>query len=54
ADDDDTICCVPPLPRDRPPPPIKGRFAYSVCVVHFRKVVICRKLGSAGNGHPVI
>ncbi|EPG9744153.1 hypothetical protein MBQ45_005365, partial [Klebsiella pneumoniae] len=26
----------------------------SVCVVHFRKVVICRKLGSAGNGHPVI
>lgn len=37
ADDDDTICCVPPLPRDRPPPPIKGRFAYSVCVVHFRK-----------------
>ncbi|HFT1499435.1 TPA: hypothetical protein ACH27R_005153, partial [Klebsiella pneumoniae] len=23
-------------------------------VVHFRKVVICRKLGSAGNGHPVI
>lgn len=37
ADDDDTICCVPPLPRDRPPPPIKGRFAYSVCVLHFRK-----------------
>lgn len=37
ADDDDTICCVPPLSRDRPPPPIKGRFAYSVCVLHFRK-----------------
>ncbi|MCE9814497.1 hypothetical protein LZ676_28210, partial [Raoultella ornithinolytica] len=23
-------------------------------VVHFRKVVIRRKIGSAGNGHPVI
>jgi hypothetical protein len=31
-----------------------GRFAYSVCVVHFRKVRICQKIGSAGNGHPVI
>ncbi|WP_074425387.1 hypothetical protein [Klebsiella pneumoniae] len=50
----DAICCVPPLPRDRLLTTIEGRFAYSVCVVHFRKVVICRKLGSAGNGHPVI
>ena len=24
AADDDAICCVPPLPRDRPPPPLKG------------------------------
>ncbi|HFK4734011.1 TPA: hypothetical protein ACG0NC_005516, partial [Klebsiella pneumoniae] len=23
-------------------------------VVHFRKIVIRRKIGSAGNGHPVI
>ncbi|HGN9292188.1 hypothetical protein LNV35_28445, partial [Klebsiella pneumoniae] len=23
-------------------------------VVHFRKVVIRKKIGSAGNGHPVI
>ena len=50
----DAICCVPPLPRDRPLTTGKGRFAYSVCVVHFRKIVIRRKIGSAGNGHPVI
>ncbi|WP_406946374.1 hypothetical protein [Klebsiella quasipneumoniae] len=35
--DCDAICCVPPLPRDRPLTTGKGRFAYSVCVVHFRK-----------------
>ncbi|HCD9176776.1 TPA: hypothetical protein NEG34_005233, partial [Klebsiella pneumoniae] len=52
--DDDAICCVPPLPRDRPLTTGKRRFAYSVCVVHFRKIVIRRKIGSAGNGHPVI
>ncbi|HBW8887444.1 TPA: hypothetical protein MFN36_005318 [Klebsiella pneumoniae] len=51
---DDAICCVIPLPRDRPLTPIKGRCGYSVRMVHFRKVVICRKIGSAGNGHPVI
>ncbi|HHO8365338.1 TPA: hypothetical protein ACRX89_005068 [Klebsiella pneumoniae] len=34
---DDAICCVIPLPRDRPLTPIKGRCGYSVCVVHFRK-----------------
>lgn len=48
------ICCVNPLPRDRPLTTGKGRFAYSLTVVHFRKVVIRRKIGSAGNGHPVI
>ncbi|HBU7683527.1 TPA: hypothetical protein MC809_005296, partial [Klebsiella pneumoniae] len=35
--ENDAICCVPPLPRDRPLTTLKGRFAYSVCVVHFRK-----------------
>lgn len=35
--EDDARCCVPPLPRDRPLTTLKGRFAYSVCVVHFRK-----------------
>ncbi|PXK03389.1 hypothetical protein DMR34_29045 [Klebsiella variicola] len=50
----DAICCVPPLPRDRPLSTLKGRCGYSLTVVHFRKVVICRKIGSAGNGHPVI
>lgn len=52
--DDNAICCVPPLPRDRPLTTLKGRCGYSMCVVRFRKVVIRRKIGSAGNGHPVI
>lgn len=51
---DDARCCVPPLPRDRPLTTLKGRCGYSLTVVHFRKVVIRRKIGSAGNGHPVI
>ncbi|HBX7631212.1 TPA: hypothetical protein MIC22_28970 [Klebsiella pneumoniae] len=50
----DPICCVPALPRY----PARGsgfwRFAYSLTVVHFRKVVICQKIGSHRNGHPVI
>lgn len=41
--EDDAICCVPPLPRDRPLTPIKGRCGYSLTVVHFRKVVIRKK-----------
>ena len=52
--DSDAICCVPPLPRDRPLTTLKGRCGYSLTVVHFRKVMISRKIGSAGNGHPVI
>lgn len=36
--DYDAICCVPPLPRDRPLTTLKGRFAYSLAVVHFRKL----------------
>ncbi|EPY7224251.1 hypothetical protein ACXEIC_005274 [Klebsiella pneumoniae] len=34
----DAICCVPPLPRDRPLTTGKGRCGYSLRVVHFRKV----------------
>lgn len=52
--EDGAICCVPPLPRDRLLTTGKRRFAYSLTVVHFRKVVIRKKIGSAGNGHPVI
>ncbi|HBX2620698.1 TPA: hypothetical protein MHT91_27385 [Klebsiella pneumoniae] len=52
--DSDAICCVPTLPRNRPLTTGKRRFDYSVCVVHFRKVVIRRKIGSDGNGHSVI
>ncbi|MHB3326540.1 hypothetical protein ACYBW8_28620, partial [Klebsiella pneumoniae] len=36
--DSDAICCVPPLPRDRPLTTGKGRCGYSVTVVHFRKL----------------
>ncbi|MBQ4749652.1 hypothetical protein FD845_23005 [Escherichia coli] len=50
----DAICCVLPLPRDRPLTTIKGRYGYFVCVVHFRKVVIRKKVGSDRNGHSVI
>jgi len=37
--DNDAICCVPALPRDRPLTTGIERFAYSLTVVHFRKVV---------------
>ncbi|HFI5903784.1 TPA: hypothetical protein ACGRQW_004773, partial [Escherichia coli] len=50
----DAICCVLPLPRDRPLTTIKGRYGYSVCVVHFRKVEVRQKIGSDRNGRPVI
>ena len=52
--DSDPICCVPPLPRDRPLTTGKGRCGYSLTVVHFRKVVIRKKVGSDRNGHSVI
>lgn len=44
--EDDAICCVPPLPRDRPLTTGKRRFAYSLTVVHFRKVLNNGKVGS--------
>ncbi|MDP0789957.1 hypothetical protein Q8F84_27375, partial [Klebsiella pneumoniae] len=37
--DSDAICCIPPLPRDRPLTTGKRRFAYSLTVVHFRKLI---------------
>ncbi|HHB7125196.1 TPA: hypothetical protein ACN7BT_005220, partial [Klebsiella pneumoniae] len=36
--DSNAICCVPPLPHDRPLTTGKGRCGYSVTVVHFRKL----------------
>ncbi|MGK6992923.1 hypothetical protein [Klebsiella quasipneumoniae] len=48
------ICCVPPLPRDRLLTTGKRRFAYSLTVVHFRKLHKVRKVGSKRNGRPVI
>ncbi|HBZ1141876.1 TPA: hypothetical protein MJD85_27070 [Klebsiella pneumoniae] len=48
------ICCVPPLPRDRLLTTGKRRFAYSLTVVHFRKLHKVRKVGSNRNGRPVI
>ncbi len=52
--EDDAICCVPPLPRDLPLTTGKRRFAYSLRVVHFRKLHKVRKVGSNRNGRPVI
>ncbi len=52
--DSDAICCVPPLPRDRPLTTGKGRCGYSVTVVHFRKLRYTWKVGSGRNGRPVI
>lgn len=52
--DDDAICCVPPLPRDPARSSRKQCFAYFLTVVHFRKLRNNIKVGSAGNGHPVI
>ncbi|HBX7508921.1 TPA: hypothetical protein MIC02_26700, partial [Klebsiella pneumoniae] len=48
------ICCVPPLPRDRPLTTGKRRFAYSLTVVHFRKRWNNIKVGSGQSGRPVI
>ncbi|HBX6319897.1 TPA: hypothetical protein MH660_26415 [Klebsiella pneumoniae] len=50
----DHICCAPPLPRDRLLTTGKRRFAYSLTVVHFRKLHKVRKVGSNRNGRPVI
>ncbi|MHA0755611.1 hypothetical protein ACXZBQ_24770, partial [Escherichia coli] len=50
----DHICCVPPLPRDRPLTTLKGRCGYSVCVVHFRKLWNNIKVGSGQSGRQVI
>nr|AXY98411.1 hypothetical protein MH257753_0089 [Salmonella enterica subsp. enterica serovar Typhimurium]AXY98878.1 hypothetical protein pST1007-1B_LOC0089 [Salmonella enterica subsp. enterica serovar Typhimurium]AXY99029.1 hypothetical protein pST1007-1C_LOC0089 [Salmonella enterica subsp. enterica serovar Typhimurium]AXY99176.1 hypothetical protein pST1007-1D0089 [Salmonella enterica subsp. enterica serovar Typhimurium] len=50
----DTICCVISLTSDAPRRGGKQRYDYFLSVVHFRKVVIFRKVGSDGNGSPVI
>lgn len=52
--DDDAICCVPPLPRDLPLTTGKRRFAYSLTVVHFRKLWNNIKVGSGQSGRQVI
>lgn len=54
SDASDAICCVSPLPRDRPLTTGIERFAYSLTVVHFRKLRNSVKIGSDRNGHPVI
>ncbi|WP_413815832.1 hypothetical protein [Klebsiella pneumoniae] len=52
--DFDAICCVPPLPRDRPLTTGKGRCGYSLRVVHFRKLWNNIKVGSGQSGRQVI
>ncbi|EBD3901272.1 hypothetical protein CKP64_15835 [Salmonella enterica] len=49
-----SICCVIPLPRDRPRTTGKGRCGYSATVVHFRKLRYKRKVGSGRNSEKVI
>lgn len=51
---DDAICCVTALPRDPARSTGKHRYDYSSCVVHFRKTVNKKKIGSCKNGRPVI
>ncbi|HFM0522283.1 TPA: hypothetical protein ACG597_004801, partial [Escherichia coli] len=51
---DDTICCVISLTSDASRRGGKQRYDYFLSVVHFRKVVIFKKVGSDGNGSPVI
>nr|QQZ46979.1 hypothetical protein [Escherichia coli] len=50
----DTICCVISLTCDAPRRGGKQRYDYFLSVVHFRKVVIFQKVGSGGNGSPII
>ncbi|MDU6133077.1 MAG: hypothetical protein E6639_25740 [Klebsiella pneumoniae] len=49
-----TRCCVMNLPCDPARRGRKDRFAYSLTVVHFRKVVNRQKIGSPENSRPVI
>lgn len=52
--DDTPYVVFYPVPDDRVLHTGKRRFAYLPAVVHFRKVLIRQKIGSAGNWHPVI
>lgn len=52
--DSDAICCVSPLPCDRLLTTGNKRFAYSLAVVHFRKIWNTPEIGSPENRHPVI
>lgn len=49
-----TRCCVMTLPCDPARRGGKDRFAYSLTVVHFRKVVNRQKIGSPENSRHVI
>ncbi|ECI9532509.1 hypothetical protein FLD08_25235 [Salmonella enterica] len=49
-----SICCAFPLARDPARRAGKDRFAYSLTVVHFRKVSNTKKIGSSENSYPVI
>ena len=50
----DTICCVISLTCDAPRRGGKQQYDLFLSVVHFRKVVIFRKVGSDENSSPVI
>jgi len=54
SSDWDTASCVTSLPRDPAIRGEKGRFAYSLTVVHFRKLRNSGKIGSGRKGGTVI
>lgn len=54
SDANDTRYCVMHLPCDPVLRGRKDRFAYSLAVLHFRKVSDTQKTGSTVNGFPVI
>lgn len=49
-----TRCCVMNIPCDPTRRGRKDRFAYSLTVVHFRKIANRQKIGSHENRYPVI
>ncbi|EDJ8986872.1 hypothetical protein GFI10_22455 [Salmonella enterica subsp. diarizonae] len=49
-----SICCVNPSFPDQVRRGGKERFAYSLTVVHFRKVYNTKKIGSHGKADTVI
>ncbi|EPA4597666.1 hypothetical protein ACUMMF_004852, partial [Salmonella enterica subsp. enterica serovar Kentucky] len=50
----DTVCCVSSRVREPVISGRKDRFAYSLIVIHFRKILNPIKIGLWKNSYPVI